>query len=67
MRGVAHHTSLIKVALEDIEGEDARLQGMPIEWWPELTAHSWGRRAFGVRDPEGTVLTVHTVVEEANP
>jgi hypothetical protein len=32
MWGAAHHTVLMKCAVEDREGEYARPKGMPIEW-----------------------------------
>jgi uncharacterized glyoxalase superfamily protein PhnB len=67
MRGAANHRVLMQFAVEDSEGVYARLKGMPIEWVQELTTQSWGRRAFDVRDSDGNVLNVHTVVEEPNP
>jgi uncharacterized glyoxalase superfamily protein PhnB len=67
MRGAANHSVLMKCAVEDIEGGYARLKGMPIEWVQALTTQSWDHRAFYVRDPDGNVLNVHTVVEEPNP
>ena len=57
----------MKFALEDIEGEYARLKGMQIEWVPKLTTQPWGHRACDGRDADGNVLNVHTVVEEPNP
>jgi uncharacterized glyoxalase superfamily protein PhnB len=67
MRGAANHRVLLKCAVEDSEGEYARLKGMPSEWVQALTTQSWGHRAFYVRDPDGNVLHVHTVVGEPNP
>jgi uncharacterized glyoxalase superfamily protein PhnB len=67
MRGAAHHRGLLKCAVEEIEGEYARLKGLPIEWVQALTTQSWGHRACDVRDPDGNVLHVHTVVEAPNP
>jgi uncharacterized glyoxalase superfamily protein PhnB len=67
MRGAANHSVLMKCAVEDIEGEYARLKGMQIEWVQELTTQPWGHRAFYVPDPDGKVLNVHTVVEAPNP
>jgi uncharacterized glyoxalase superfamily protein PhnB len=67
MRGAANHRVLMKCAVEDSEGEYARLKGMPSEWVQALTTQSWGHRACYVRDPDGNVLHVHTVVEEPNP
>jgi hypothetical protein len=32
-------------------------------WVQEVTTQPWGHRAFYVRDPDGNVLNVHTVVE----
>ena len=67
MRSTANHRVLMKCAVEDIEGEYARLKGMPIEWVQELTTQPWGHRVFYVRAPDGNVLNIHTVVEEPNP
>jgi uncharacterized glyoxalase superfamily protein PhnB len=64
MRGGANHSILIEFEAEDVDGEYARLKRLPITWVQELTTQPWGHRAFYVRDPDGNVLNVHTVVEE---
>jgi uncharacterized glyoxalase superfamily protein PhnB len=64
MRGGANHSILIEFEVEDVDGEYARLKRLPITWVQELTTQPWGHRAFYVRDPDGNVLNVHTVVEE---
>ena len=64
MRGAANHSVLIELEVEDVEGEYARLKGLPMEWVQELTTQPWGHRAFYVRDPDGNVLNFHTAVEE---
>jgi uncharacterized glyoxalase superfamily protein PhnB len=66
MRGAANHSVLIEFAVENVEGEYARLKNLPVEWVQELTTQPWGHRAFYVRDFDGNVLNVHTVVEERN-
>lgn len=67
MRGAANHSVLIEFAVENVDGEYARLKGLPLEWVQELTTQPWGHRAFYVRDPDGNVLNFHMVVEEPNP
>jgi hypothetical protein len=67
MRGAANHRVLMKCAVEEIEGEYARLKGMSSEWVQALTTQPWGHRACYGRDPDGNVLHMHTVVEEPNP
>jgi len=67
MRGAANHSVLIEFEVADVDREYARLKGLPMEWVQELTTQPWGHRAFYVRDPDGNVLNVHTVVEEPNP
>ena len=62
MRGAANHSVLIEFEVEDVDGEYARLKGLQLEWVQELTTQPWGHRAFYVRDPDGNVLNVHTVV-----
>jgi uncharacterized glyoxalase superfamily protein PhnB len=57
----------MELAVENIEGEYVRLKGMPSEWVQALTTQPWDHRACYVRDPDGNVLHVHTVVEEPNP
>jgi uncharacterized glyoxalase superfamily protein PhnB len=64
MRGGANHSILIEFEVEDVDREYARLKRLPITWVQELTTQPWGHRAFYVRDPDGNVLNVHTVVEE---
>lgn len=64
MRGGANQRVLIEFAVEDVDREYARLQGLPIEWVQELSTQPWGHRAFYVRDLDGNGLNVHTVVEE---
>jgi uncharacterized glyoxalase superfamily protein PhnB len=64
MRGAANHSVLIEFAVDDVDGEYARLKGLQIEWVQELTTQPWGHRAFYVRDPDGNVLNFHTAVEE---
>jgi uncharacterized glyoxalase superfamily protein PhnB len=64
MRGAANHSVLIEFAVEDVEREYTRLKALPMAWVQELTTQPWGHRAFYVRDPDGNVLNVHTVVEE---
>jgi uncharacterized glyoxalase superfamily protein PhnB len=64
MRGGANHSVLIEFAVEDVDGEYARLKRLPMTWVQELTTQPWGHRAFYVRDPDGNILNVHTVVEE---
>jgi uncharacterized glyoxalase superfamily protein PhnB len=67
MRGTANDSLLMQFAVEDIAGEYARRKGMQSEWVQGLTTQPWGHRAFDVRDPDGSVLNVHMVVEEPNP
>jgi uncharacterized glyoxalase superfamily protein PhnB len=67
MRGAANHRVLLKCAVEDSQGVYARMKGMQIEWVQALTTQPWDHRACYVRDPDGNVLHVHTVVEEPNP
>ena len=64
MRGAANQSVLIEFAVEDVDREYTRLKALPMEWVQELTTQPWGHRAFYVRDPDGNVLNVHTVVEE---
>jgi catechol 2,3-dioxygenase-like lactoylglutathione lyase family enzyme len=64
MRGAANHRVLIELAVEDVDGAYARLKRLPMAWVQELTTQPWGHRAFYVRDPDGNILTVHTVVED---
>jgi catechol 2,3-dioxygenase-like lactoylglutathione lyase family enzyme len=66
MRGAANHSVFIEFAVENVDGEYARLKGLPIEWVQELTTQPWGHRAFYVRDPDGHVLNFHTVMEESS-
>lgn len=67
MRGAATHRVLLKCAVEDCEGEYARMKGMPIEWVRAPTTQPWDHRASYGRDPEGNVLHVHTIVKEPRP
>jgi uncharacterized glyoxalase superfamily protein PhnB len=64
MRGAANQSVLIEFEVEDVDREYTRLKALPMEWVQELTTQPWGHRAFYVRDPDGNVLNVHTVVEE---
>jgi len=64
MRGAANQSVLIEFEVEDVDREYTRLKTLPMEWVRELTTQPWGHRAFYVRDPDGNVLNVHTVVEE---
>jgi uncharacterized glyoxalase superfamily protein PhnB len=66
MRGAANQSVLIEFAVEDVDCEYARLKRLPITWVQEVTTQPWGHRAFYVRDPDGNVLNMHTVVEEQN-
>jgi catechol 2,3-dioxygenase-like lactoylglutathione lyase family enzyme len=63
MRGAANHSVLIEFAVEDVDGEYARLQGLQLELVQELRDQPWGQRTFYVRDPDGNILNVHTAVE----
>ena len=64
MRGAANQSVLIEFEVEDVDREYTRLKALPMEWVQELMTQPWGHRAFYVRDPDGNVLNVHTVVEE---
>ena len=64
MRGAANQSVLIEFEVEDVDREYTRLKALPMEWVQEVTTQPWGHRAFYVRDPDGNVLNVHTVVEE---
>jgi uncharacterized glyoxalase superfamily protein PhnB len=64
MRGAANQSVLIEFEVKDVDREYTRLKALPMEWVQELTTQPWGHRAFYVRDPDGNVLNVHTVVEE---
>jgi catechol 2,3-dioxygenase-like lactoylglutathione lyase family enzyme len=66
MRGAANHSVLIELAVEDVDGEYARLKGLPLEWVQELRTQPWGQRTFYVRDPDGNILNFHTAVEGQN-
>jgi catechol 2,3-dioxygenase-like lactoylglutathione lyase family enzyme len=63
MRGAANHSVLIEFAVEDVDGEYARLKGLQLELVQELRDQPWGQRTFYVRDPDGNILNVHTAVE----
>ena len=64
MRGAANQSMLIELEVADVAREYARLKGLPLEWVQELTTQPWGHRAFDVRDPDGNLLNVHTVVAQ---
>ena len=66
MRGAANHSVLIEFAVEDVDGEYARLKGLQLELVQELRDQPWGQRTFYVRDPDGNILNVHTAVEGQN-
>jgi catechol 2,3-dioxygenase-like lactoylglutathione lyase family enzyme len=66
MRGAANHSVLIEFAVEDVDREYARLQGLQLELVQELRDQPWGQRTFYVRDPDGNILNVHTAVEGQN-
>jgi uncharacterized glyoxalase superfamily protein PhnB len=63
MRGAANQSVLIEFAVEDVERAYTRLKALPMAWVQELTTQPWGHRAFYVRDPDGNVINVHTVVK----
>ena len=64
MRGAANQSVLIEFEVEDVDREYTRLKALPMEWVQEVTTQPWGHRAFYVRDPDGNVLNVNTVVED---
>ena len=64
MRGAANQSVLIEFEVKDVDREYTRLKALPMEWVQEMTTQPWGHRAFYMRDPNGNVLNVHTVVEE---
>jgi uncharacterized glyoxalase superfamily protein PhnB len=64
MRGAANQSVLIEFEVKDVDREYTRLKALPMEWVQELTTQPWGHRAFYVRDPDGNILNVHTIVEE---
>jgi catechol 2,3-dioxygenase-like lactoylglutathione lyase family enzyme len=64
MQGAANRSVLIEFEVADVDQEYARLKGLPLEWIQEVTTQPWGHRAFYVRDPDGNLLNVHTVVAE---
>jgi uncharacterized glyoxalase superfamily protein PhnB len=64
MRGAANQSVLIEFEVEDVESEYARMKRLPMAWVQELTTQPWGHRAFYLRDPDGNILNVHTVLEE---
>jgi uncharacterized glyoxalase superfamily protein PhnB len=64
MRGAANQSVLIEFEVENVDREYTRLKALPMGWVQEVTTQPWGHRAFYVRDPDGNVLNVHTVVEE---
>jgi uncharacterized glyoxalase superfamily protein PhnB len=64
MRGAPNHSVLIELEVADVDGEYARMKGLPMAWVQELTTQPWGHRAFYVCDPNGNILNFHTVVEE---
>jgi uncharacterized glyoxalase superfamily protein PhnB len=64
MQGAANHSVLIEFEVEDVDREYTRLKALPMAWVQEVTTQPWGHRAFYVRDPDGNVLNLHTVVED---
>jgi len=64
MQSAANQSVLIEFEVEDVDREYTRLKTLPMEWVQELTTQPWGHRAFYVRDPDGNILNVHTIVEE---
>jgi uncharacterized glyoxalase superfamily protein PhnB len=63
MQGGAHHRVLMALAVEDVHGAYAGLKRLPMEWVQALPTQPWGHRACSMRDPDGTILNVHTAVE----
>ena len=52
-----HATGLILAfAVEDLEGELARLRGEGVAITMPLTVEEWGERAFQVTDPNGVIV-----------
>lgn len=47
---------ILAFAVEDLEGELARLQAENVTITMPLTAEEWGERAFQVRDPNGVIV-----------
>lgn len=47
---------VLAFAVEDLEGELARLQAENVTITMPLTAEEWGERAFQVRDPNGVIV-----------
>ena len=61
-----HATGLILAfAVEDLEGELARLRGEGVAITMPLTVEEWGERAFQVTDPNGVI--VHLLDWAAGP
>lgn len=64
MQGAANRSILIELAVQNVDREYARLKNLSVEWVQGLTTQPWGHRAFYIRDPDGNVLNMHTVVEK---
>ncbi|MGH3570688.1 MAG: VOC family protein [Pseudonocardiaceae bacterium] len=47
---------ILAFAVDDLEGELARLQGEGVAITMPLTEEQWGERAFQVRDPNGVIV-----------
>jgi catechol 2,3-dioxygenase-like lactoylglutathione lyase family enzyme len=47
---------ILAFAVDDLEGELARLQAEDIAITMPLTSEEWGERAFQVRDPNGVIV-----------
>ena len=49
--------------VDDVDAEYKRLLPLVAEMLNEPTSHPWGARSFQIKDPDGNILNLRTMVK----
>jgi predicted enzyme related to lactoylglutathione lyase len=58
--GVRCGEVILDFAVDDIDAEFARVDGLGVQWVMRPTLQPWGRRAMTFRDPESHLINVYS-------
>ncbi|GAA3292279.1 VOC family protein [Dactylosporangium vinaceum] len=58
----ANRSSILEFEVADVDAEHARLRDHVTDWVQEPTTQPWGNRSMLLRDPDGNLINIYSVV-----
>ncbi|GLL04583.1 VOC family protein [Dactylosporangium matsuzakiense] len=59
---MANRSSILEFEVADVDAEHTRLRDHVTDWVQEPTTQPWGNRSMLLRDPDGNLINIYSVV-----